>query len=111
MNAAARLLQHSHLSRRWIVSTLFERVELTTIVLMMATLVSALSVVYVTNTSRNFNALIHQTLAERDRLYVQNSQLLLEKGTWVTPARVQKMAEKQLHMIAPDRMSVVILNE
>jgi cell division protein FtsL len=111
MNAAARLLQHSHLSGQRVFSILFDRVELITIVLMLATLISALSVVYVTNTSRNLNALIQQTLVERDRLYVQKSQMLLEKGTWVTPARVQKMAEKQLNMIAPDRTSVVILSE
>ncbi len=112
MNAAARLLgQSSSLSRNWVVSVILSRVQFSTMILVSALLVSALSVVYVTNLSRSLNAGIQQTLTERNQLHIQWGQLLLEKSTWVTPARVQHVAEDQMGMVVPDSKSVVIVSE
>lgn len=111
MNAAARLIKHGSLSRSWVVSVILARVQFTTLILTTAVLVSALSVIYVTNMARSLNAGIQQTLAERDQLHIQWGQLLLEKSTWVTPVRVQHIAEDRLDMVVPDSKSVVIVNE
>jgi cell division protein FtsL len=111
MNAAARLLSQGSLSRGWVLSVILTRVPFTVLTLIAAVLVSALSVVYVTNTTRSLNANIQQTLAERNHLHIQWGQLILEKGTWIAPARVQKIAEEQLEMTALDSKSVVIVNE
>lgn len=111
MNAAARFLNQGSLSRNWVISVILARAEYSVFLLIAAVLVSALSIVYVTNTSRSLNAAIQQTFVERDHLHVQWGQLLLEKGTWITSARVQQIAENQLGMVMPEGKSMVIVNE
>lgn len=111
MNAATRLLNQSVISRGWVVSVLLPRFNVMLCTLIVASLISALSVVYVTNTSRSLNANLQQTLADRNHLHVQWGQLLLEKSTLIMQARVQQIAEEKLEMIVPDSKSVVIVNE
>ncbi len=111
MNAAARLLNQGALSRGWVMSVFLNRTQVILFALIVVTVMSALSVVYVTNTARTLNAGIQQTLTERDRLHIQWGQLLLEKSTWVMQARVQNIAEGKLGMMVPDHKSVVIVNE
>ncbi len=111
MNAAARLLKQGTLSRSWVISVVLARAQYATFTLAIGVLVSALSIVYVTNTSRSLNAGIQQAIAERNQLHIQWGQLLLEKSTWVTPARVQHVAEDQMGMVVPDSKSVIIVNE
>lgn len=111
MNAAARFLSQSTVSRTWVISVLLSKAQFTLCILSVAVLMSALSIVYVTNASRSLNANYQQSLTERDHLHVQWGQLLLEKSTWIMQARVQKVAEDKLDMIVPDNKSVVIVNE
>lgn len=111
MNAAARFLSQSSVSRTWVASVILSRVQLTTMSLLMAILISALGIVYVTNTTRSMNASLQQLQAERDRLHVQWGQLLLEKSTWLMQARIQQIASNKLGMVVPDNKSVVIINE
>jgi cell division protein FtsL len=111
MNAAARLLGQGSLSRGWVISVILAKTQFSLVTLITAVLVSALSIVYVTNVSSNLNANVQQTFAERNHLHVQWAQLLLEKSTRVTPARVQRVAESQMDMVVPDSKSVVIVNE
>lgn len=111
MNAAARLLNHGVLSRAWVFSVFLIRVRLSTLVLMIALLTSALSIVYMTNLTRSLNASLQQSYVENDRLHVQWGQLLLERSTWMMPARVQQVAEEQLGMVIPTHKSVVIIKE
>lgn len=111
MNSAARLLNQGSLSRSWVISIVLARAQVATLLLTAMMLVSALSMVYVTNSTRTLHASIQQVLHERNQLHVQWGQLLLEKSTWVTPARVQHIAEQQIGMITPDTKSVVIVNE
>lgn len=113
MNAAARLMQQSGsgLSRVWVIGVALSRVQLLTLSLVSAVLMTSLSLIYVTNTARNLQAGIQETLAERNQLHVQWGQLLLEKGTWTMQARVENVAEQQMNMMVPDHKSVVIVNE
>lgn len=110
MNTAARFNQ-SILSRDWIVSVLLTRSQIIRVALVLGVLLSALSVVYVTNATRSLNANYQQMLADRNRLHVEWGQLLLEKSTWIMQARVQKIAEDRLHMVTPDSKSTVVINE
>lgn len=110
MNAAGRFVNQNVLSRGWAISMFWARAQFPTMVLCLAVLTTALSMVYATNANRGFNSAIQQTLAERDRLHVQWGQLLLEKSTWVVQARVQKIAEEKLSMIIPDSKSVTIIS-
>lgn len=111
MNAAARLMQQSVISRSWILSFVLSRVQTSFIVLIAALLVSALSMIYVTNVSRSLNANIQQTLFERNKLHIAWGQLLLEKSTLTMQTRVEKLAEQEMGMQIPDHQSVVIVNE
>lgn len=111
MNAAARFLSQSTLSRTWMLSLLLSKLQVSLITLFAGIAVSALSMVYVTNTTRDLNAGLEQVLAERNQLHIQWSQLLLEKGTLLMQARIQQVASNKLGMIMPDSKSVVIVNE
>ena len=111
MNAAARLLQQSVLSRSWVINVVLTRVQTSVITLVTAVLISSLSMIYVTNTSRNIHADIQQTLAERNQIHIQWGQLLLEKSTLTMQARVERVAASEMGMVQPDHKSVVIVNE
>jgi cell division protein FtsL len=109
MNAAARLFNQGALSRGWAVTFMLERAQFSTLVLVLAILTSALSMVYVTNVTRGLNATLQQSLTERDHMHVQWGRLLLEKSTWMMQARIQQVAEDKLGMVVPDSKSVVIV--
>lgn len=111
MNTAARLVNQRVLSRSWVMSVLLKRSQLPLLAMMTSVLFSALTVIYMTNTTRSLNASIQQTLAEREQLHVQWGQLLLEKSTWIMQARIQNLAEGKLGMLIPDSKSVVVVNE
>lgn len=111
MNAAARFLSQSTVSRTWVFSILLSKAQVSLMTLMVAVLMSALSIVYVTNSSRSLNASLQQTLTERDQLHTEWGQLLLEKSTWIMQARVQHIASTKLDMVVPDHKSVVIIAE
>lgn len=110
MNAAARLFNQGVLSRGWAVSVFFSKAQMSTIVLILAVLTSALSIVYVTNSTRTLNAGLQQSMYERDNYRVQWGRLLLERSTWMMQARVQQIAEDKLGMVIPNSKSVVVIN-
>jgi cell division protein FtsL len=111
MNAAGRLMNQGVLSRGWVVSIVFHRTQMPLVCVVFAALVSALSIVYVTNSSRGLNADLQQALLERQQMHVQWGQLLLEKSTWIMQARIQNVAEDKLDMVMPNNKSVVVVNE
>ncbi len=112
MNAAARLLNNQGaLSRGWVISILLKRSQLPMLAMIVSVLLTALAVIYVTNSTRSLTADIQQTFSERDRLHVQWGQLLLEKSTWIMQARIQNLAEGKLGMLSPDSKSVVVIRE
>ncbi len=110
MNAAARLLNQGVLSRGWVVSVLLARFDMSLFVLIAAVLISALSLVYMTNLTRSLNASLEQSYAEHDQLHIQRGQLLLEKSTLTMQARVQDVAEGRLNMVVPEGKAVVIVD-
>lgn len=76
--------------------------------LMFSVLGTALSLIYVTNLTRNACAQHQHLLQEASELKLQRGQLLLEKSAWTTPFRIQQIAEKK-KMVSPDHHAVVIL--
>lgn len=111
MNAAARLLNQGELSRGWVVTILLSRFHFAFCFLVMLTLMSALSLVYVTNSARTLNAHVQQSLDEKDRLLLQWNQLLLEKSSMLMQSRIENVAEERLSMVFPDSKVVVMVNE
>lgn len=111
MNAAARLLNQGVLSRGWVITVILSRLQFSLYLLLTAIIVSALSIVYVTNTARTATADMQRLMAERNQLHVEWNQLLLEQGTLSTQTRVQHVAVKKLNMVMPNSRSVVVINE
>jgi cell division protein FtsL len=110
MNAAARLFNQGVLSRGWAVSVFFAKAQTSTMLLILMVLTSALSIVYVTNSTRSMNASLQQTYSEREKMHDQWGRLLLEKSTWMMQARVEQIAEDKLGMFMPDGKSIVVIN-
>ena len=111
MNSAARLLNQGSLSRGWVFSLILGRFPVLLTALVGGVLLSALSLIYVTNEVRSLNAALQQSVIDRNHLTVEWGQLLLEKSTWLMQARVQQIAEQQLDMVVPNNASVVTINE
>jgi cell division protein FtsL len=111
MNAAARLVHQSVLSRHLVLAHLLTRRQIAVVMLALAVLLSALSIIYVTHVTRILHAAFQHNLVEQDRLHVQRGQLLLERSTWMMQARIQQFAENKLGMIVPDNKSVMIIHE
>ena len=111
MNAAARLVHQSAISRQMLLTHLLSKRQMATSALTLAVILSALSIVYVTNVSRVLHAAYQRNLVEQDQLHVERSQLLLERGAGMVQARTQQIAEKQLDMVVPDHKAIVIVRE
>jgi cell division protein FtsL len=111
MNAAGRLVHQGILSRHLILIHLLTRQQFVTLLLIFAVIFSALSTIYVTQATRTLHANYQHNLIDQDRLHVERGQLLLERSTWMMPARIQHIAENKLDMVAPDHKSVVIIHE
>ena|SRR5437879_3193438 len=111
MNTAARLLNQGVLSRGWVISVFLKKSQFMTLAMVISVLLTGLSVIYMTNTTRTLNANIQQTMAEREQLHVKWGQLLLEKSTWIMQARIQNLAEGKLGMVIPDSKSVVVIEQ
>ncbi|MES2998421.1 MAG: cell division protein FtsL [Pseudomonadota bacterium] len=109
MNVAARALARGPLlwergqAWRWQISLLGA------ILLMLAVLSSALSVVYVKALQRNLYSELQASEQERNSLKTQWSQLLLEENTWAAPERVQALAQQALGMQIPHTKDTVLL--
>ncbi|VVC76350.1 Cell division protein FtsL [Aquicella siphonis] len=111
MNAAARLVHQSVISRHLVLSHFLTRRQITVVILALAVLLSALSIIYVTHVTRILHAAYQHNLVEREHLHVQRGQLLLERSTWMMQARIQRIAESKLGMVVPDHKSVMIIHE
>lgn len=111
MNAAGRLVHQGVLSRHLVLTHLLSRRQMVTAIMSLGVIMSALCTIYVTQVTRTLNAAYQHNVQEQDHLHVERSQLLLERSTWMMPARVQKFAETKLGMIVPDHKSVVIIHE
>ena len=81
----------------------------TTMVVGMALVVTAVSVVYVKHRSRTLFVELQSLERDRDRLNVEWTQLTLENTAWATHDRIEQVASKQLsfRMRTPADMEVM----
>ena len=107
MNAAAKLLNQGSLSRQGVLALFFTRTQRILSLFLLMIFMSAFSIIYITNAARDLNASLYQSRSEYSRLYGQQGQLLLERGTLGMQARVQRRAETTLNMIIPGHQAVV----
>ena len=79
-------------------------------ILIILTLVSALSVVYVKHYNRTLFVHLQHLEKERDNMQIKWGQLQLEQNTWATHARVDKVAREKLQMTAPDISNIIYID-
>ena len=70
---------------------------------------SAIGVVYTKHLHRSRHIQLQQLQNTRDKLHVEWTQLLLEKGTLGSDVQVEKIAREQLRMIIPPPNQVAVI--
>lgn len=71
--------------------------------------ISALAVTWSVHESRRLTARHQQLQAEQDRLQTEWGQLLLERSTWGSYARVETLAREKLDMKLPEKDERVVV--
>lgn len=111
MNAAARALAQGNLanSQAYPFSFNLSRQLLGLILLIVACLGSALTVVYVKNLNRHLFCELQGLEQTRNELQIEANQLQLEQNTWSASSRIQTIAEQQMKMSLPLAKDVVLV--
>jgi cell division protein FtsL len=78
--------------------------------LLVAILLTALAIVFVTNQTRGYQHHIQGLSNQSNALKVERSQLLLEQSTYAMGARIEAVAKHKLHMEVPRVRRVVVLH-
>ena len=79
------------------------------ILLSMVVFSNALTVVYIRQENRDVFREVVSREEQRDRLNSEWSQLQVEKATWARHDRVELVAKRDLHMIAPPLADVMVV--
>lgn len=111
MNAAARLVHQGVQSRHLVLSWFVSRKQLGVLMLTLALLFSALSIVYATHETRLMHTTFQRNLREQQQMQLMRTQLLLERSVWATQSRIEQIAENKLGMVVPERNALVIVHE
>ncbi|WP_454785164.1 cell division protein FtsL [Legionella sp. WA2024007413] len=101
MNAAAKVINQGTLFNGQLADMHMSKSLYMLIILLVAVLVSALAVVYSTNSYRVTLSKVEQQEQLTHYLQLQWGQLLLEQASLATPARVEELATEKLQMVLP----------
>nr|VFK16605.1 MAG: cell division protein FtsL [Candidatus Kentron sp. LPFa]VFK31917.1 MAG: cell division protein FtsL [Candidatus Kentron sp. LPFa] len=77
--------------------------------LILAILVSSVSVVYVKHENRALFVELQRLERVRDAMEVEWGKLSLEQSTWAIHERIERIAKEQLDLIMPPMDSVVLV--
>lgn len=110
MNAAAKVINQSNLFNGHLADMHMSKSIYLLIVLLTAVLLSALAVIYSTNSYRSTFNQLQQEEQQTHFLQLQWGQLLLEQASLATPARVQELASEQLGMTLPTAKNTFLLH-
>lgn len=96
MNAAAKVINQGTLFNGQLADMQMSKSLYMLIILLIAVLVSALALVYSTNSSRSVTlSQVEQQEQQTHHLQLQCRQLLLEQASLATPARVEELATEK----------------
>ena len=109
MNAAARDISQSNFFQGQLADVRLSKTLCMQLALLLAVLISALCVVYVTNMQRMTLSQLESSEQQGHQLQLQWGQLLLEQASLATPSRVQQLAEDKLNMMLPNDKHTYIL--
>lgn len=85
----------------------FTRQFFSVVCLFMGMLATAIGVIYTKHQSRILYAELQTMQQQRDTLQAEWTQLLLERGTWLSDLRVEQVASKELSMHTPKHIKVI----
>jgi cell division protein FtsL len=109
MNAAAKVINQGTLFNGQLADMHLSKSIYLFSVLLLAVIVSALAVIYSTNSFRLTFSQVQQEEQQTHFLQVQWGQLLLEQASLATPYRVEKQAIEQLKMTLPTVKNTYLL--
>jgi cell division protein FtsL len=101
MNAAAKVINQTNVFYGEFSKMRLSVTTCTYLGMLLAILISAISVIDVTNMQRVTLSQLQLMEQKNHQLQVQWGQLLLEQASLATPARVEKMAAEKLCMVLP----------
>ncbi|MGL6035681.1 MAG: cell division protein FtsL [Legionella sp.] len=110
MNAAAKVINQSNLFNGQLADMRMSKSIYFLVVLLIAVLISALAVIYSTNSYRSTFSQVEQEEQQTHLLQLQWGQLLLEQASLATPARVENLAVYKLKMSLPNNKNTIILH-
>lgn len=109
MNTAARTLKQSIVTPRRLIRTVVSKTQAKLYVLLLAVVISALSVIYVTNNTRQLYSQLQQMQTAEQTLNTQWGQLLLEQGSWQSQTHVADIASQHLGMVMPKHKHIILV--
>jgi cell division protein FtsL len=109
MNAAAKVMSQSNFFSGQLSDCRLSKQLWMQVALVCSVLISALAVVYVTNSHRLAFSQLQASVQQAHQLELQWGQLLLEQASLATPARVQELASEKLEMMLPTAKQTIIL--
>lgn len=110
MNAAAKVINQSNLFNGHLADMHMAKSTYLLLVLMVAVLLSALGVIYTTNSYRYTLSQLQQEEQQSHQLQLQWGQLLLEQSSLATPARIEVFAVEKLKMVLPSTKNTLLLH-
>lgn len=113
MNAAARALSQGIViaaSPAHIRALALSKQTLTTFLLIFSIVISALSVITLSDSNRKMVGQLQTLQQDRNLISTQYGQLLLEKNTWVAPSRIERVAKQTDGLVFPNPQKVVIIH-
>ena len=110
MNAAAKVISQGNLFNGQLAEMQMSKSLYLLVVLLVSVLISALVVIYSTNSYRSTFSMVEQEEQQTHSFQVQWGQLLLEQASLATPARVSELAKEQLKMTLPTNKNTFLLH-
>ncbi len=109
MNAAAKIIHQNNIFSGRFADIRVSKMLCLQVVLIVAVLLTALSVIYTTNGYRITYSQLQYAKEGAHELKLHWGQLLLEQASLETPARVEYMAKRKLSMVQPKHHKVHML--
>jgi len=110
MNTAARTIYQGVVTPKRLVDLIMSRSQALFVILLAAVIFSALSVIYLTNKTRDLNMQLQSSQEKQEQLGMEWSQLLLEKSSWQSQSHVVEIATNSLGMVIPEDKHYVLVN-
>lgn len=110
MNTAARTVYQSVVTPKRLIELIVSRSQLFFVVLLASVIFSALSVIYLTNKTRDLNIQLQFAQQKQEQLNTEWSQLLLEKSSWQSQSHVIEIARDALGMLVPEDKHYILVN-